>query len=135
MTTAAAPARSRRSELEIPTTMRAAAISRFGPPSVLKIQTVAVPEPDDHEVLVELHSAGIGIWDVKTRSGELAEGKQKFPLVLGSDGAGIVVAKGSRVRRFDVGDFVWSYHYDNPKGGFYAEYVAVDADSVGAMPN
>jgi NADPH:quinone reductase-like Zn-dependent oxidoreductase len=46
----------------------------------------------------------------------------------------VVVLRGSRVRRFDAGDRVWAYHYANPKGGFYAEYIAVDVQHVGKMP-
>jgi NADPH:quinone reductase-like Zn-dependent oxidoreductase len=61
-------------------------------------------------------------------------GRPKFPLVLGTDGAGIVVANGTRVRRFSVGDRLWAYHYANPKGGFYAEYVAVDDRHAGRVP-
>jgi NADPH:quinone reductase len=60
--------------------------------------------------------------------------RTKFPLVLGTDGAGEVVAKGTRVTRFDLEDRVWSYEYANPKGGFYAEYVAVDARKAARVP-
>jgi NADPH:quinone reductase-like Zn-dependent oxidoreductase len=56
------------------------------------------------------------------------------PLVPGIDGAGTVAAVGSRVRRFRVGDRVYSYSYENRKGGFHAEYVAVDAKKVARVP-
>jgi NADPH:quinone reductase-like Zn-dependent oxidoreductase len=46
----------------------------------------------------------------------------------------VVVAKGGSVRRFNLGNRVWAYHYANPKGGFYAEYVAIDAARVGHVP-
>ncbi|MDB4933307.1 MAG: Bifunctional protein: zinc-containing alcohol dehydrogenase [Labilithrix sp.] len=118
----------------IPATMKAAAIDRFGPPSVLRIHTLPVPEIDANEVLIAVHSAGVGIWDAKIRDGEWAEGNEEFPLVLGTDGAGEVVACGSNVRRVDVGDRVWSYAYENPKGGFYAEFVAVNGDNVARIP-
>jgi NADPH:quinone reductase-like Zn-dependent oxidoreductase len=55
-------------------------------------------------------------------------------MILGIDGAGTVAAVGSQVRRFKVGDRVYSYSYDNPKGGYYAEYVAVAASKVGFIP-
>ncbi len=54
--------------------------------------------------------------------------------MLGSDGAGIVAAVGSRVRRLKPGDRVYAYAWDNPKGGFYAEYVAVTAETVAHTP-
>ena len=114
--------------------MHAAAIDRFGPPSVLKVRSMTAPTPGPNEILIAVHSAGVGIWDTEIRHGWWPEGKPKFPLVLGVDGAGIVVAKGSRVRRFSDGDLVWAYEFINPKGGFYSEYVAVDARRAGRIP-
>jgi NADPH:quinone reductase-like Zn-dependent oxidoreductase len=38
------------------------------------------------------------------------------------------------VRGFKVGEQVYSYSWDNPHGGFYAEYVAVPAERVGRVP-
>jgi NADPH:quinone reductase len=114
--------------------MRAAAIDRFGPPSVLKLHTLPVPEPGPDEVLITLHAAGVGVWDADIRSGWWPAGHPKFPLVLGTDGAGIITAKGKRTTRFKIGDRVWAYEFINPKGGFYAEYVAVNAQRVAAVP-
>jgi NADPH2:quinone reductase len=116
------------------TLMKAAAIDRFGPPSVLKLRMLPVPEPGPREVLIALHGAGVGVWDADIRAGWWPQGRPKFPLVLGSDGAGLVAAKGALVRRFNVGDRVWAYEFINPKGGFYAEYVAVKAEHVGRVP-
>lgn len=48
--------------------------------------------------------------------------------------AGIVAAVGSRIRRFKTGDRVYACSFDNPKGGFYAEYVAVAAEKVAHVP-
>lgn len=118
----------------IPDTMIAVAIDRFGPPEVLRPLTLAVPELGPTEILIALHTAGVGIWDAKIRDGTWAPKHVRFPLVLGTDGAGLVAAKGARVRRFDVGDRVWAYSYLNPKGGFYAQYVAVDAHDAAHVP-
>ena len=118
----------------VPATMEAAAIDRFGPPEELTLHTRSVPELGPNEVLIALHAAGVGIWDAKIRDGTWATGKERFPLVLGTDGAGVVAAKGPHVRRFHVGDRVWAYAYENPKGGFYADFVAVDAQHVGRVP-
>jgi NADPH:quinone reductase len=115
-------------------TMKAAAIDRFGPPKALTIHKLPVPTCGPHDVLIALHAAGVGIWDAKLRDGTWAEKPVRSPLVLGTDGAGFVVAKGARVRRFDVGDRVYAYRYANPKGGFYAQLVAVDADHVARVP-
>lgn len=118
----------------IPATMRAAVIDRFGPPEVLTVRAVPVPRPGPREVLIALHAAGVGIWDARIRDGTWASGEKRFPLVLGTDGAGVVAARGARVRRFRAGERVWAYEYENPRGGFYAEYVAVTVDHVGRVP-
>lgn len=116
-------------------TMRAAAIERFGGPEVLQIKTLPVPELDPSDVLIAVYTAGVGGWDADIRDGWSPGGKPlHLPLVLGSDGAGVIVAVGSRIRRFEVGDKVYAYSWNNPKGGFYAEYVAVDAGMVAHEP-
>lgn len=119
----------------IPGAMDVAAVDKFGPPHVISRHTLPVPVPGPGEVLIELHAAGVGVWDKSVRDGSWRPfGRAKFPLIPGTDGAGIVVMKGPHVRRYDIGERVWAYHYANPKGGFYAEYVAVDVDHVGKMP-
>ena len=120
----------------IPKTMRAAAIDRVGPPEVLTIHELPVPEIDTNEVLIDLETAGVGPWDADIREGWTPGDRPSFPLVLGTDGAGTVAAVGSRIRRLKIGDVVYSYSFENPfkKGGFYAEYVAVHADKVAHVP-
>jgi len=119
---------------EIPETMRAAVIERFGPTAVLKLGVRPVPEIAAEEVLIALQTAGVGSWDAEIRAGWWPEGRPRFPLILGTDGSGEVAAVGSRVRRFARGERVYSYSFANPKGGFYAEYVAVAADKVAPIP-
>lgn len=119
---------------KIPRTMRAAAIDRFGPPSVLKIHELPVPTVGAREVLIALDTAGVGSWDADMRAGWSPEGKPSFPLVLGTDGAGRIAAVGSRVRRFRVGDRAYAYEFTNSKGGFYSEYVAIRANKAGRIP-
>jgi NADPH2:quinone reductase len=118
----------------VPDTMHAAAIDRFGGPEVLTLHTLPVPEVDKAEVLIELHTAGVGVWDAEMRSGWWPDENPKFPLVLGTDGSGRVAATGSHTRRFKIGDAVYSYSFANPKGGFYAEYVAVAEEKVALIP-
>jgi NADPH2:quinone reductase len=118
----------------IPKTMRAAAIDRFGPPRVLKLRTMPVPEISSTEVLIALDTSGVGSWDADMRGGWWPEGKPKFPAILGTDGSGRIVAKGSRVRRFRVGDRVYAYEFPDSKGGFYAEYIAIRESKVGHVP-
>jgi NADPH:quinone reductase-like Zn-dependent oxidoreductase len=120
--------------MHVPRTMFAAAIDRFGGPEVITGHALPVPPLDPDEVMIAVDTAGVGRWDADVREGFYAPRKPHFPLVLGYDGSGIVAAVGSRVRRLKAGDEVYSYNWENPKGGFYAEYVAVPADKVAPIP-
>jgi NADPH:quinone reductase-like Zn-dependent oxidoreductase len=94
----------------------------------VSIRELPVPSVGRREVLIAVDTAGVGSWDASMRP------DSNRPLVPGTDGAGTVAAVGSRVRRFRVGDRVYSYSYENRKGGFHAEYVAVDAKKVVRIP-
>ncbi len=121
--------------IKISKTMRAVAIDHFGGPDVLTLHLLPVPVPEPHEVLIRLHTAGVGGWDAQMRGGWWLEGRPRFPAVLGSDGAGTVAAVGSRVRRLQVGETVYAYSFNNAKGGFYAEYVVVAAANAAPVPD
>jgi NADPH2:quinone reductase len=115
--------------------MKAAAIDRFGPPSLLKIHRVPVPTPGPNEVLIAIDTAGVGVWDAWIRTGDWkAPGRARFPLIPGIDGSGVVAAVGSRVRRFRVGDRVYALEVFNRQGGFYAEFAVSHVDHVGRVP-
>ena len=92
----------------------------------------AAPRCQD-EVLIALHGRG----------GELGRGSapppradqaRSFPARPRHRRRGPVAALGANVRGFKVGDEVYAYSWDNPQGGFYAEYVAVPAERVGHVP-
>ena len=120
-----------------PDTMKAAAIDRFGGIETITLQTLPVPEVGPDEVLIRVESAGVGVWDPFEREGGFARLfgiKPTFPYVLGSDGAGTVAAVGTQASRFKEGDRVYALVLMNPKGGFYAEYVAVKADNASPVP-
>jgi NADPH:quinone reductase-like Zn-dependent oxidoreductase len=118
----------------IPKTMRAAAIDLFGGPEVLRLHELPVPSLGATEVLIRVHTAGVGPWDTDIRGGWSPGGEIKFPYILGYEGSGTVVSLGSRIHRFNLGDHVYAYNWNNPKGGFYAEYVALPADKVAPIP-
>jgi len=118
-------------------TMRAIALDRFGGPETLKVQTVPVPEPGTDEILIHVECAGVGAWDPFEREGGFVEVlgmTPKFPYVLGTDGAGIVAAKGREVTEVDEGDRVYAAELGNPKGGFYAEYAVVKSENASLIP-
>jgi NADPH:quinone reductase len=118
-------------------TMRAAAINRFGGIEEIKLQMLPVPEIEPDEVLIRIESAGVGVWDAFEREGGFAKMfgvEPKFPYVLGSDGAGTVSAVGEQANRFKEGDRVYAAALINPKGGFYAQYIAVKSANVSHIP-
>src|ERR1700683_5367607 len=71
--------------------MKALRFSEFGPPSVLRIEEVAIPEPGQGEALVRVLAAGINPSDVANVAGHFK--KTTLPRTPGRDFAG-VVAKG-----------------------------------------
>ncbi len=120
----------------VPATMRAAVIDAFGAPGAFRMRSLPVPVPGPNELLIATHTAGVARWDAAMREGWVPAGRPSFPLVLGTDGSGVVVAKGTRVRRFAPGDAVFAAGFLNPygKGGFYAELVAVAASTTARIP-
>jgi NADPH:quinone reductase-like Zn-dependent oxidoreductase len=116
-------------------TMQAVTIDKYGGKEVLKINKIPAPEPGPGEVLIKVQAAGVGVWDELIREGRMKERfPLKFPVVLGADGAGSIEALGSGVRNFKVGDKVYGNGFMNPKGGFYAEYIALPEELVAPTP-
>jgi S-(hydroxymethyl)glutathione dehydrogenase/alcohol dehydrogenase len=70
----------------------------------LQIETVQLDGPQDGEVLVELKATGICHTDEFTLSGADPEGV--FPVILGHEGAGVVVEVGKGVTTLKPGDHV-----------------------------
>lgn len=117
--------------------MHAAVINRFGGADELVVQEIPVPEIAPGQVLIRVEYAGVGAWDPFEREGGYARMlgiEARFPYVLGAEGAGTIADVGEKVSRFRIGDRVYAPGFLNPKGGFYAEFVAVDADCVSFVP-
>ena len=113
--------------------MKAVTIDHFGGPDVLELNRRQVPEVGAGEVLIHVAYAGVGAWDPLEREGgfvELTGEQPTFPVTLGADGSGSIAAVGSGVAGFQEGDLVYALG-----GGFYAEYVAVNADAVSLLPD
>src|SRR5947208_8455134 len=82
--------------------VRAAVAHKAGAP--LTIETVQLQGPKAGEVLVEIKATGICHTDEFTRSGSDPEGL--FPVILGHEGAGVVVEAGPGVASVKKGDHV-----------------------------
>jgi NADPH:quinone reductase len=116
----------------VPATMRAVVIDAFGGPERLSVRDVPVPAVGPRDLLVRVDTAGVAVSDAKARRGEWGGA---FPMILGADGSGTVVALGDDVRGFAAGDAVYGYAYRRAKGGFYAEYVSLSAQYAAPIPS
>ncbi len=115
--------------------MKAAVIDEFGPPSVLQIRDIETPSIGPDQILIEVHAAGVNPIDWKIRDGQMAmRFAPDFPKILGFDVSGTVAEVGAEVSGFDEGDPVYARSNLGP-GGCYAEYVAVNGDTVAEKPD
>jgi NADPH:quinone reductase-like Zn-dependent oxidoreductase len=107
--------------------MRAVVYDRYGPPDVLRLEDVERPVPAEDEVLVKIHATTVTRTDCGLRSADYVITRFVTGLrrpkrhILGMELAGEVVAVGSAVTDFAVGDQVFGV-----KGsGAHAEYVTM----------
>ena len=110
--------------------MRAVTYHQYGSSDVLQFEDIPMPDPKSDEVLVKVHAASVTTADWRIRSLEMPGamkliGRLMFGIfaprnkVLGTDVAGDIVAIGSEVKRFQVGDAVFGHI---GKGG-HAQYA------------
>src|SRR5271156_4769280 len=107
--------------------MKAIQIKQTGGPEVMELVDLPVPQPKSNEAVVKIKAAGVNFIDVYKREGR---DKAALPLVLGQEGAGVIIAVGSDVHDFAVGDPV---AYSSVLGS-YAEYAAVPAERLVKIP-
>ena len=91
-------------------------INQNGGPEQMQWEEVTVGDPGPGEVRVRNTAIGLNFIDTYHRSGLYP---MPLPLVLGSEGAGVVEAVGPKVKEFKVGDHV---AYAQPIGA-YAEVL------------
>lgn len=114
--------------------MRAYVLKRYGGPEGSVLTDVLAPTPGPRDILVDVRAAGLNPVDFKFREGKLrAILRPRLPLVLGNELAGEVVAVGSRVERFRVGDRVFA-RVAKDRAGAFAERACVDEDYAALMP-
>jgi NADPH:quinone reductase-like Zn-dependent oxidoreductase len=111
--------------------MKAVVFRRFGPPEVLGLEEVQTPAPGDSDVLIRVRATTVTAAECDMRRGRPLWGRvilgfrrprQRFR-VLGIEVAGEIVAVGSGVHRFGVGEAVFGFTGFGV--GAYAEYKAM----------
>src|SRR5215207_5276925 len=128
--------------------VKAIVIREFGPPSVMKLEEVPMPEPGPGEVLIRVHAVSVNrTLDAVVRAGKYAR-RVTLPLTPGVDPSGIVTKLGPSVTGRKVGDRVTvQLRFGNESGadsiralgvhawGGYAEYVCAVADRTAIVPD
>ncbi len=108
--------------------MRAVVATAAGGPEVLQVVDVPDPSPGPGEVVVAVAAAGVNFVDTYRRSGLYPV---PFPHVVGSEGAGRVLALGAGVTGVEVGARVaWT-----AANGSYAELATVRAADLIPVPD
>lgn len=115
---------------EIPTTMRAIAIENPGRETgELSLIETKTPTPAAHEILIRVEYAGVNRADILQRKGLYPAPENASPLP-GLEVSGIIVAIGSDVTQWKIGDAVCALL----SGGGYAEYATADAGQALRIP-
>lgn len=110
--------------------MKSIRVNEFGGPEVMKLQDVPDPKPDQGQVLVRMKAAGVNPVDTYIRTGTYAR-KPNLPYTPGADGAGVVEAVGTNVKRVKPGDRVYVIHSIT---GTYAELALCPESKVFPLP-
>jgi NADPH:quinone reductase len=92
------------------------------------------PVPGPSELVIKVKAVGVNPVDYKIRRGAMAnpQATPDFPLVLGVEAAGVVVAVGSDVQGFAQGDEVMGK--TAPGHGSYAEHTVLLAEATRHKP-
>lgn len=113
----------------IPQKMKAIDVLQNGPPEVLKVINCAVPTPDEQEILIKVHFAGVNKPDALQRLGQYKAPLGANPR-LGLEVSGEVKAVGKKTKRWKIGDLVTAL----VPGGGYAEFVTTNEDHALRIP-
>lgn len=120
--------------------MKAAVYTQYGPPEVVQLQEIEKPMAQANEVLIKVHASTVNRTDCGFRSAEyfivrffsgLFKPKNK---VLGNEFAGEIVAIGSEVSQYSIGDRVFGYN--DKQFGAHAEFMVMDEKGpMAIIPN
>lgn len=111
--------------------MKAAFSENYGPPEILRIRDMPIPEPKQNQILIRVGASTVSRTDCGIRLARpfiirffTGLFKPRFA-ISGSDFAGEIVQVGSDVRGFKKGERVFGFHDHGLPS--HAEYMAIDA--------
>ncbi|KAG5804992.1 hypothetical protein H9Q74_013559 [Fusarium xylarioides] len=125
-------------------------VKRFDGPLGLEMQVAPIPQLGPNDVMIKVHAISLNYHDVGTTRGHYEHSlKDVVPV---SDGSGVIIAIGSNVQNFEIGDRVTTVmngahqsgpikpHYinellGNACHGVLQEYAVVPARYVIALPH
>jgi NADPH:quinone reductase-like Zn-dependent oxidoreductase len=110
--------------------MRRVVFPRYGSPDVLRIESVPVPTPRPHEVVVDVAFAGVNYADVLARRG-FYKWAPPPPTCVGFEIAGTISAVGREVTELRAGDRVMGV----TRFGGYTDAIAIEAARAWKIPD
>jgi NADPH:quinone reductase-like Zn-dependent oxidoreductase len=112
-------------------TIKAIQVHAYGDADQLKLEQMPQPQPQQGEVLVRVHAAGVNPADWKVRAGRWkAFSPSTFPYVPGADLAGVVEKVGPDVTTFQAGQEVFGMGSQ----GTYTEYGIALVNNLAQKP-
>jgi NADPH2:quinone reductase len=115
--------------------MKAAFIRQPGGVAQIEIGELQSPTVGPEQVRIRVHSASVNPIDTYIRSGVVAM-DLPFPFVVGCDAAGVIEETGCDVKRFAVGDRVWTTNQGLlGRQGTFSEQIAIDEKWNFALPD
>ena len=113
----------------LPASMKYVAITSPGAAELMHIASGPMPAFGENDVLIKVEFAGVNRPDVAQRSGSYAPPPGASP-IMGLEVSGTIVATGSAVTNWQVGDTICAL----TPGGGYAEYCAAPAEHCLPVP-
>jgi NADPH:quinone reductase-like Zn-dependent oxidoreductase len=114
----------------VPSLIKAIRIAQYGGSDQLKYEEAPLPEIGPGHVLAKVRYAGVNPIDWKIREGNMKDFRPaSFPLTLGQDFAGEIVAGDSDTGRFRTGERVFGFGE-----GTYAEFTVAAITLLAAIP-
>lgn len=118
--------------------MKAILIENAGGIENLIIKEINQPVAKENEVLIKVKAISINPVDYKVRANEavldMIYGEQR-PAILGWDIAGEVLATGTQVTQFEIGDRVFGMINFPGNGNAYAEFIAAPENQLAKIPS